>query len=271
MKCKFCGYESENDFNFCAKCGCDANKETATVAYNEAENKVIPALRDNLFFITCILMTISAAAAILSGGLNVISILITIFLWLTYSKSKLGVVDVNSLKFVSGTVYANYVLTNIAAILGIISGILTAFAMLVLPGSTAEIYNTLIKEIGKEIPFLIDVFSFAAFKIAGIVIALFISFVSVVALVINVLGMKKIHSFAKSVYKGVMLGDTAFYKPVVVKNWLIFFGVCSAFSALTSLSGNFFTAVSLGASAAAMFIAAVLIKRYFIIENRLYL
>ena len=63
--------------------------------------------------------------------------------------------------------------------------------------------------------------------IIGIIAAIVVIVIAAVSLVINILGMRKIHRLAKSTYQSVMFGTLNLENPRGAKNWLIFFGVCS--------------------------------------------
>ena len=53
-----------------------------------------------------------------------ISILITVFLWLTYADAQKGFANEKHLQFISGTVYAQYVIMNVVSAILIVCGVL---------------------------------------------------------------------------------------------------------------------------------------------------
>lgn len=267
MKCKNCGYESEKDFAYCVNCGAAAEFEPVAepVSLNPAADKVLPLLQTGLFLAVCILMTVSTAASICSGSISVINILITIFLWCAYSSAQKGYVDVNQLRNVSGTVYASYIITNVLA--GIIAGLGILCAALI---SQINIYDIIdvFEEFSLELSqYNIDLYDISRgiTSFLGVIIAVVFILIAVAVFVINILGVKKIHRFIKSVYTGVAYQNPNFEKAVAAKNWIMFFAVISGVSALGSISS--FSILSLAASGcqcAALVIVYILIDRYFV-------
>ena len=83
MKCSNCGYESQEDFIYCTNCG-TAVADAPAVSLNPVADKVLAVLKDRLFLVICILMSVSCVAALMCESIPIINILLTIFLWLTY-------------------------------------------------------------------------------------------------------------------------------------------------------------------------------------------
>jgi hypothetical protein len=264
MKCLKCGFESTEDFKYCANCGEAVEDETSSETspeINPVSERFITIFQDKLFIAICILMTISCAFGIFSGSLNVINILITIFLWLTYSKARSGVVSVEHLRCVSGSVYANYIIANVVSGILIVCGFIVSLAggLLAMSG---EYLDEIIDEIELSIPKYLQIQE-EMYTIIGVAIGIGFIFVAAILLLVNLLGQRKIHRFAKSVYQAIYTGNPYFENPNAVKNWLMFFGVCSAISAVTSIS-EIETVISMGCIAAAEIIASVMVKRYFV-------
>ena len=266
MKCPNCLYESEQSFAFCPKCGTQAESAPQAdfvPAVNPAASRLLPLLKDNMFLAICILISVTAAISF-----DVISILFTIFLWLTFAKSRKNIVDANHLRQISGTVYASYVLNNVASIILIVCGAiytaLMGYAIYSSPGSLDLIENSLtyrIPEIFDTLPFK-DVIPhyFSVTIIIGICIGIFIG--GIVSLLINVLGLRKIHRFVKSVHLGVSTNNYELAYLTAAKNWLIFFAVIKCLSTVTALGTGLSEALATGAQAAAIIISVILIKKY---------
>lgn len=272
MKCNNCGFEHQEQFDYCPNCGAAAPKAepqqaepmfAEPVSLNPAADKVMNALKDGLFLVLCILMSVSCVLSIASDGLSIINILITVFLWLTYADSQKGFANENHLRSVSGCVYANYVITYVACALLAVCGVLLGAVFGFVAGDPEFIdgftlalaeYDLGITDLPQEI-----------FSIAGWLIGFVLIIAAVIMLVFNIVAMRKIHRFAKSVYMGLILQNPNFENSRTVKNWLIFFGVCSAISAAASLaSGEVVAALATGCIAAAEIIASVLIDKHFV-------
>lgn len=276
MNCKNCGFEYSEQYDYCPNCGTPKAEKQPTgeqsqtveaVSLNPAADKIMCALKDNMFLVLCILMSASCVLS-LNGGLPLINILITIFLWLTYADAQKGFANEKHLQSVSGTVYASYVITNVAcgilivcgALLGAIFGLFTNT-----PEFISEFEAVLreydLSEFGVEISDLPQ----ALLALSGWIIAFVFIVIAAIGLVFNILGMRKIHRFAKSVYMGIMYQNPNFENPRTVKNWLLFFGICSAISAVSSLaSGSITAAIATGCTAASEIIAYILIDKYFV-------
>lgn len=270
MKCVKCGFESAEEFKYCSNCGAAVEDDTSPETrpeINPVAERFLTIFNDKLFITICILMTISCAFGIFSGDLNVINILIAIFLWLTYSKARKGVVSVEHLRCVSGSVYANYIIVNVVSGILIVCGFILSVAGSLLAMSGLPL-DEFIDEIELSIPKYLQIQE-EMYKIIGLVIGLSFIFAAALLLVVNLLGQRKIHRFAKSVYQAIYTGNPYFENPNAVKNWLMFFGVCSAISAVTSIN-EIEMFISMGCMAAAEIIASVMVKRYFVFNPSVY-
>ncbi|MDD6478886.1 MAG: hypothetical protein PUF48_03605 [Oscillospiraceae bacterium] len=264
MKCTNCGFESFDAFGYCPECG-TAAPIAEPVSLNPVADKVVTTLKDNLFLVICILMSAATVFFISANSINIIYILITVFLWLTYASGRKGIADNNQLRNVSGCVYADYIITNVISIILIVCGVIFTL-LLGLFVNTPELMEELASEIGTLYPeyasVILSLISAAAW-IIGVVFAL----IGVGILLINLFGMRKIHRFIKSVHEGIPMQNPNFANPAAAKGWLIFFGVCSGISTLASLSVDFKVALANGCSAAVMILSAILINKHFVAEK----
>lgn len=269
MKCEKCGYESEQDFSFCPTCGA-AVQETAPqesiVPTNSAADKILRVLQDQLFFVLCILISACCALQLIGGSFNVLTILFTIFLWLTYAQARKGVADVKQLRCLSGTVYAEYVLVNVLSILLIVFGAIigAAFGILVSdPTSLNEILSTF-DAVSVDTAMLTQVVG----SLSGIVIFIIFAFIGAVMLVVNLFSTRYIHRFAKSVYQSVESGALELKHAKTAYGWLLAFGIFDGLSFLSTLgSGDFAAILASGAACAAPIVAALLIKKYLLTDE----
>lgn len=259
MKCTNCGLEFNEPMNFCTACGAPASIDE-TACPNPAADRVLAVIKDGMFLAICILMSAVCALSIITGSLPVIEILLTVFLWITYAKGRKDIASDKHLRCVSGCVYANYVVTNVASIIIIVCGFVIALLLGILT-TDADLFNSFTIEFGSMYPGLVPE---ALFSAIGWVLGLAFIVIGAIALIFNLLGMKKIHAFVKSVYQSVALQNAEYVNPKAVKNWLIFFGVCSTISALSSISSDFLAATAEGCSTAVIIIAVILINKYFI-------
>lgn len=272
MKCEYCGFENEKDFSFCPNCGAAAHTAAPAEASvsplpeNPAAEKVLQALKDPLFLVLCILISASCVLGLLSGGSDILSILFTVFLWLTYAKARNHIADVSHLRSVSGTVYAQYIVVNVVSILLIVVGVIVGLVLSVLDGDAAFM-NELLYEAQLDAETL-ALFNELSAAVIGLVFLLVFVVIGVVMLVVNLFSNRYIHRFAKSVYQSIASGTLALKHTKTAYGWLIAFGVFSGVSLLGDLSsGNFSTILSSGASCAAPIIAAILINKHLTSEE----
>lgn len=259
MKCISCGFESQENFAFCPNCSAPAVQEAQIV--NPAENVILGALKDKLFLVICILMSVTTVLSFAGGGVPVLNILFTVFLWLTYAQATKNIADPKHIRGLSGTVYANYVITYVVCGIVFVCGALVALVFGVLAGN-AEVYGALMNELGSldEVTQNIVVLILSA---SGWIITLICAIISGVAVLFNILATRKIHRFTKSVYKSLEQCTLNIEKADAAKNWLLVFGIFGAVSAASALmSGNIIGAASSGCTAVAEILSYVLIGKY---------
>lgn len=260
MFCKNCGTELSDEVQFCTACG-TATKEKEAVSLNPAADKILSVLRDKKFLVLCIALSADILLSLTFGGLPLLQILFAIFLWLSFAKGQKGVVHAEHLRCVSGTVYAQYVITNVIGILLAVVGVLSGAVMIVF-GDAAEFVDGFSTALNETAQIPVEILGLGI-RLLGVLLVAVLVGVSVVMLLINWFAMRKFHRFAKSVYQSVDHNTLDFYEPKAVYNWMMAFTV---FSGITSLFG-FTDGIETVLSGAIMFVvhlmAALLIKKYF--------
>lgn len=257
MKCANCGFENMQDFSFCPSCGAPVCEVAPA---NDAVKKILQALKDPLFLVLCILVSVSCFFTLITSGPDVISILFTIFLWLTYAQARKDIADPKYLRYVSGTLYAHYVLINVAAIFTIVIGVLlAAFANTILDST---VVNALFAELEGELPAEAMAYIYPLLT-SGLLTLVFVAFIAagVGILLINLFSIRYIHRFAKSVYKSIEAGTLTLKHVNAARVWLYIFGIFSGLALLSSSDG-ITTYLLTAASCAASIIAAVLIQKH---------
>lgn len=263
MKCIYCSFENEQDFAYCPGCGAS---QTPVISLNPAADKILCALKDKSFLAICILLSISCGLSIVEGSLPLINILMTIFLWITFSKSRNGIADKSSLRNVSGAVYAGYIINNVLFAIIFVLGIILALLLNVING-TPELLDEVMAELNVLGESYINIVE-SIFSVSGLVIMVLFAFIAVIGILINVFSMRKIHRLAKSVYEATEDPNIDFKYANAAKVWLFIFGVCTAITAASSLfSGEFLAAVNCGCSAAAQIIAGLLINKHLLSDK----
>lgn len=257
MKCNNCGFESEQDFDVCSACGRAVEQEYVTI--NLAKEKILPALKDKLFLVICILMTVSCSLSILNGNIPVIDILLTVFSWLVYASAQKDIADTKNLRCVSGTVYANYVIMNVLAVILVVCGLLIGVSFSAY-SNNMDIIIDAIGEMDEATQLAFDMVSDGL----GWVIAVFFIVVAGIILAINLFGYRKIHRFAKSIYVSIENHNPDMIESAdAARAWLWVFAVVGAIgSILGAADSDVLALISSGCGVAIMIIAAILVKRY---------
>ncbi len=263
MKCSKCGFEKAEDFAFCPNCGAKAAaEEPITVSEPAApatpfNEKITKMLSGNLFLTVCILISASTLLSIVS--IPVIKILFTIFLWLVYVSAKKGSADGEKMRLISGTVFANYVVNwVVAGALVLLAFIVIVFSSMLTGSGLMDHLGSYLSGSGLSIPGgLGTILSFS-----GVFIGIILIIVAAVVAVVNYIGIRSIHSFAKSLYTSVQSGEVKIEKYNAAKNWLMALGILSGVGALGSIVA-FWSFLARGSAAAAYIIASILIKKTF--------
>lgn len=195
MKCSTCGFEAAQDSLFCPQCGERLILEHAPIRTLKA--KLLPALRDPLFLVLCILMSVSCFLSLSFSALPLINILITVFLWLTYSQANKDIADASHLRCVSGALFAQYVLNFVTAGLLLVLGVILAIVFSAVSSSMPDLWGELGQFEGLgTIAKLLSSFSGAAFLIIC-------SLGAVILVVFNIFTTRYLHKFVQSVYRSV--------------------------------------------------------------------
>lgn len=274
MKCNKCGYEAETEFKFCPGCGQEAQESSEPVCGNQAPVYEAPAVnpimqrlsymfRDNLFLTLCILISASLLFNVAGTNFPVIQILLTIFLWLIYSQARRGAVNTGYMRYLSGTVFAqyviNWVLVGILAFLGFVVVVFSAVAS----GSEFMDYIAYaLSEYSNELSGLTELLVSGASFIGMLVGVILILAAGVVA-IINAFGYRSMHKLAQSLYMSAGTGNFIVAKRNAAQVWMLVFGIFSGISALSAISVSALSFFSSGCLAAAYIVSYLLVKKYF--------
>lgn len=291
MKCNNCGFEFENELEYCSNCGAArgaevVNKEpitnsdnaaevvnqVPTISLNNAADKVLGAIKDKLFLIICILLSISCVLSFAGSEMPLIILLAVIFLWIIYSGSKNNIADPKNLRSLSGVVYANYVIVNVLCIILFVAGsiLAIAFEMIIEDPEFISELSTEINSLGdlglgisnqELIDLILSIPGFAIFIVFGIGAA--------VAIVINVLSMRKIHRFVKSTYESVISGELKLMNVNGAKNWLMVLGIFAVIGSVgaipeATMNSEYIIAAADALGGVVMILASVLINNHFV-------
>ncbi len=261
MKCPHCNFERAEAFAYCPKCGKPSTRDPEPVVVCPTP-RILAFIKDDLFLVVCILLTAGVACTLLWGGFNVLTLLITIFSWLTYAGGRKNIVEHKHIKVISGTVYAAYVIEYVLAVIVAVSGVLYTVVMLGLPilgGISIEEFIT--EELGPML--MLSAAVIALISAVAVFFGGFLVLLAIIMLIVNIAGRKKIHRLIQSVYKSGEAGEENLIGANKVQPWLIIFAVLSIIAAISYISnGNIFGFLSEGIFAAALIICSILISKH---------
>ena len=267
MKCNVCGFENQPGNAFCTSCGAALEVEPSLTndipesTPNPAALRLNSVISSSLFTAICILLSVSFGAGLLVGSFSIITLLAMIFCWLIFAASKKGAVDANQMRNLSGTIYAQYIINYIVSGLFVFCGVIMAAVFSTIsPSDLLEEFDVLLNGSTANL----DLISNLLFSLSGVFFLVLFVFIAAIFIVVNVLAIRKIHRFVKSAYTSVLSGAEIYEFVNGAKNWLLVLGILSAISTcFTLLSGEFLSAISTGASAAALIVGSRLIKNNF--------
>lgn len=227
---------------------------------------ILSALRDPLFLVVCILTSVSCLCSLSGSGLPLLDILTTVFLWLTYAKSRENIADANHLRCVSGVLYAKYIINYILASLVLFLGLILAVSYNVFSSLLFD-YMSSFTDVLAESGLGTSILTVLA-SLSGMLL-LWICIVGCALLVLgNIFIVRYLHGFTKSVHLSLSSGTLALKHVSAAKIVLFIIGGFSALDCLGSLAdGLQYSFISSGASAGAAIISGLLIQKYLSQEN----
>ncbi len=255
MKCDNCGIEYEDSLKTCHNC--DGKEKFEANSLNPAADRVSVAITSGLFLTMCILMTVSCVLGF-SAGIPVFNILFTIFMWLSYSQARKGMLDSTHLRSLSGTTFAMYVINYVLA--GCIA--LTGFCLFIILSFIAQTPD-MIEELRSSLDVGNSIMSNVIINIIttyGGLIGVAVIVTAVLMIVFNIMGFNKIHKLAKSVYQSIHMNVIGFQNVKAAKVWLYIIGAFEIVSALSN-RGSVLIISSLCSALTTIF-AGVLVGKY---------
>lgn len=275
MFCPNCGNEIKEGALFCAQCGTKVNatqqpsevtlETTLEPASQEQQvsavtEKLLAIFKDKLFLVISILLSASTLFQIAMGsGLPVTAILFTIFTWICYIQATSNKTDPKYVKWISGTVFAEYVLLWVAfggMALVTLTMLATTFAA---DGLIGELLQRLEPEFGGALNafFALGLPMELVFVVATIVFAIATAIIGLY----NGICVRNIHKFTKTLHTSASLGFIKVENLKKVSGCLIAVAVYYGLSAISTLT--FMSLMINGTLAATAIIGALLLKKYF--------
>lgn len=255
MKCMNCGYDNNENAKFCQGCGSDLTSNRSPLS-----GRMLPLLEDTMFMVLCIVQSVSTLFSLAGGGLPVIGILATVFLWLFFAQGRKGIVHSKHLRCISGTVYASYIIGLVVSCIAAVCGIL--LVILSFAVDTTGLWDMLYSELGINMNNFGKGLLLTA-KFFWVLVFVILVIAAIVNICLTIFGTRSIHRFVQSVYKNLEDGQTEIVKCSAAKTWMMVFGVVNAVLALLSLiSGSVSSFLGTGCMAAVYIMGNMLVNKY---------
>ena len=256
MKCLDCGYDNTENARFCERCGSalDFNR-------NSLSELLFLLLNDNIFMALCILYSVSVGFSVISGNIPIVGVIMTIFLWMVFTQRKNGSSTPNYFRYMSGTIFASYVVNWVFCCIMALSGLL--FAILPFVIDTTKLWHMFYSKFHAYIKDYYEVFDLIANFSLLFFAFVFIAIAAVIAC-LNIFGMRTIHRFAQSIYKNLEYGQINLVKRSAAQTWIFVFGILHAVSAASALTGgSLFSFLNEGCLSAVFILGSILVNKYF--------
>lgn len=255
MKCSNCGCENVENAKFCQRCGSVLESDRGSLT-----ERMLRLLKDNLFMALCILQSISTGVPLIGGDISVISILITIFLWLVFAQGKKDIVASDHVRCISGTIFASYVVAWVMS--GILAFCSLLFVIFALTMDKAKLWNLFHSQIEPYMNRYFDGITLTT-SFYLLLIALVVVIIAVICACLNVFGTRRIHRFVQSLYKNLECGQMGIVKRGAAQTWMMVFGILHAASAIFLPGGNAVSFLGNGCSSAVFILGSILVGKYF--------
>ncbi len=200
----------------------------------ENENLVLQLFKrvfsHSLFFTITILMTISAGAGLISGGIDVFAVIYTISFWLLYYSAKNdNDISIKGMKLFNGTLKAKGIILWVAVGILAVCGVLCMIIFPILSGPISEILNSFVDlgDIAYIMPGKTDVAD--GFSIIfGIIVGFLLLVCAGMLALFNVFYINKALAFSKSLYNSGNSGVFGIVNAKYVAIWILVIGIINA-------------------------------------------
>ncbi len=213
------------------------------------ENMVLQFLRgafsDTLFLVICILLTVGAGFNLISGSIDVINVLLTIAFWLIYYTAKNEPsFNIKRLKFLSGIVYAKYVLCWVAVGILTFCGVLFMFLFPIVSNLYGNLLEDILSSYNDIASILGGAISLGTAAI-GIIAGIAFWIIAIGITIINIFYTKKAHCFTKSLISSAESGEFQISNAKYISVWFIVMGI---FEVISANKDNIIPCLTIGAA-----------------------
>lgn len=251
-----CGYENAENARICQGCG-----SVLAVEQPSMPKRMLGLLNDNLFMILCTLYSVSIGFSLIDGNAPVVRILTAIFLWMVFAKSKNGILNSNSVRNISGTIFASYVIQMILCCLVAFCGLLLGILSCTI--DTGRLWDVVDHAVRPFTGAYLAPFAELAKYYLLVISAVLIIFAGT-GLCFNVFGWRSIHRFVQSIYKSLECGQINLTRRGAAQRWMLVFGILHAISVVLALArGNMVSFIEDACLSAVFIMGRILVRKYF--------
>lgn len=279
MKCSKCGVEYDIMYGCCPNCGEVAVPQQVVaevrhdippveeVKVNPGQEKLLALLKDKLFLLICIFLTVSCALSITGGAIPVFPTLIAIFMWILYAGARKGVIKQGQIQAIRTTIRVEYILNNVLNIILILTGIATCLVMVVAAGAFEAFIIAITDFLEEELgfPVIISHLSTTMHLLIGGITSLGTTLTGIYGLVVSLLFLRKANNFVKAVQKNVETNNSNYAFALSAKKWIFAYGIYRILDVIISATPQVLIGDAL--LFASIIIGSVLIGKYLVPKN----
>ena len=291
MYCKSCGREI-GDAKFCPICGTEQSGDSGDLSLYGSESiddKYRTAFSDPMFFAITVIMTVVAILSVFVGNRSLVRftdsgagftlsitaavfpILFAIALWIIFASVRgQGRISTTGFAMASGILKALRIIIWIIMVVFIIFAVLLIIAGNYVVNQLDVSLPDFLNELGIELKSNVPIGHPDPISGLGMTVVIVVGMILlIVIIIVNVVYLKKLHRFAKSVCVSLKTGTPDFRCVRGAKNWLIVTAVFSflgAAGSLTSFRGSLYALSLISAllSGIASILASMMVKKYFL-------
>lgn len=279
MKCSKCGVEYDIMHGCCPNCGEVAVPKQVVVEVkhdappvkevnvNPGQEKILALLKDKMFLLICIFLTVSCALSITGGAIPVFPTLIAIFMWILYAGAKKDIVKENQINAIKTTIRVEYILSNVVNIFLILAGIATCLVMVLFAGVMETLAIGLMEFLEDDlgIPMFLSLSANTITILFCGILQLSSTIAGIYGLVVNLLFLRKINNFAKEVHNNAIIKNSNYTTALSAKKWIFAYGIFMIADVLLSANPQVFIGDAL--LFASIIMGSMLIGKYLVPQN----
>lgn len=262
MKCPICSGVCPDDARYCPNCGAitetfpnrpspvppEQNNSFSYVSgpVKTVETgfraKLLKSVKSPLFLTLMILASTGFGISLVFGNPQILGLLFVIFGWLVFAKGRRDTLDTKNLKHISGVVFTEYVIgwiyVGLLALFGVLFGALANTSALSEVFEKVSFYISSNTNISEDVYEIIETFEQYGTPVIFTILSVVMLIFAVSVALFNVFGIRSIHKFVQSSYKGAEINRNITVKFAAAKGWILAFGIIEGITTLMNVFSN---------------------------------